>query len=158
VNPPTKTDNFLHVATALLDEVEGTEAEIAEWNGCENARFRAAISRAYYAVFLEVKYRVIGLRPEWRHSLENFPRAKVHGIVEKALRAARRGQLLSRNFRQLSDSRKNADYDWSSLYRRDMAEAELNVARTLFHELSRLTSQEWQAIANRLHSLQTLDR
>jgi uncharacterized protein (UPF0332 family) len=154
VNPPTKTDNFLHVATALLDEVEGTEAEVAEWNGCENARFRAAVSRAYYAVFLEVKYRVIDLRPEWRHSPAKFPKVKIHGIVEKALQAVNRGQLLSRNYRQLSDSRKDADYNWSSAYRRERAEVELNVARTLLADLSRLTERDWQAIADRLHSLE----
>lgn len=155
MNPPTRTDNFLHVATALLDDVEGTEAEVAEWNGCENARCRAAVSRAYYAVFLEVKYRVIKLRPEWRRSPATFPKIKVHGAIEKALQAVHRGQLLSRNYRQLSDSRKDADYNWSSAYQRDMAEVELNVARKLLADLSRLTAQDWQAVADRLH---TLDR
>jgi uncharacterized protein (UPF0332 family) len=153
VNPPTPTDNFLHVAVALLDDVEGTEAEVAEWVGCENARFRTAVSRAYYAVFLEMKYRVIGLRPEWRRSPATFPKIKVHGIFEQAIQAAPSGKILSRGIRQLSDLRKNADYEWNASYQRHRAEQALILARTLLADLSRLTERDWQAIADRLHSL-----
>jgi hypothetical protein len=153
VNPPTNKDNFLHVATALLDDVEGTPAEVAEWAGCENARCRTAVSRAYYAVFLKVKYRVLSLRPEWRRSPQSFPRFRVHGILANAIQAARSGKALSQDLRQLSAARKDADYDWNSVYRRDDAEVELDLARTLLADLSRLTEREWQAIADRLHSL-----
>jgi hypothetical protein len=153
VSPPTDKDNFLRVATALLDDVEGTAAEVAEWAGCENARFRAAVSRAYYTVLLEVKYRVIDLRPEWRQSPESFPRNRIHGILADAIRAARSGYTLSRGLRQLSTSRKDADYVWDSVYRRETAERELDLAHKLLRELSRFTTRDWQAIADRLHSL-----
>jgi hypothetical protein len=153
VNAPTSKDNFLHVATALLDDVEGTPAEVAEWAGCENARCRTAVSRAYYAVFLEVKYRVIGLRPEWRRSPRSFPRLRVHGILASAIQAARSGKALSQDLRQLSVARKDADYDWNSVYRRDHTEVELELARRLLADLSRLTEHDWQSIADRLHSL-----
>lgn len=153
MSPPTNKDNFLHVATALLDDVEGTAAEVAEWAGCENARFRAAVSRAYYAVLLEVKYRVIGLRPEWRRSPQSFPRHRIHGILADAIRAIRSGYTLSRSLRQLSTSRNNADYVWDSVYRRETAERELDLAHNLLADLSRLTERDWQAIADRLHSL-----
>ncbi len=153
MRPPTSADNFLHVAAALLDDVEGTDAEIAEWVGCENARYRAAISRAYYAVFLDMKYRVIGLRPEWRHSPQSFPKIRVHDILASAIRAARFGSALSHDMRQLSTARKHADYEWDARYRRERAEKNLDLAQQLLAEFSRLTRKEWQAVADRLHIL-----
>jgi hypothetical protein len=104
-------------------------------------------------VFLEMKYGVIDLRPEWRRSPATFPKIKVHGILEKAIQAAPAGNILSRDIRQLSDRRKNADYEWNAVYERHKAEKALVLARRLLANLSRLTRQEWQAIADRLHSL-----
>ncbi|MDB4949630.1 MAG: hypothetical protein JWM27_2279 [Gemmatimonadetes bacterium] len=147
---PTEADNFFHVADALLDELDGSPAEVAEWEACANARYRAAISRAYYAVFLEIKYGVLPLRDEWLRASQTFPRHQVHRRFVDAIRAVPDGHRLARDLNQLSKSRNAADYVWDAPYHRTHVEQELKVARRLLGELARLTAREWERAADRL--------
>jgi hypothetical protein len=153
VHAPSDTDNFLLAADALLDDIEGSDEEVAEWRSFEIARSRAAVSRAYYAVFLKIKYRVIHLRREWREAPDTFPRFDVHSRCARALAVVRDGAALSDDLRQLSTSRKDADYEWDVPYTCEGAEAELEVARALMRRLDALTEIEWRKYANRLHEI-----
>lgn len=153
MHPPTERDNFLRVAQVLLEEASVPEEKASEWAGCENARSRAAISRAYYGVFLRIKYAVIPLRPEWARRPEAFPQYRVHGKLGAALRAAPSGHRLSRDFFQLADARKHADYAWNTRYGRRTADAEVRLARRLVADLDLLADPEWQTVADRLFAL-----
>jgi hypothetical protein len=150
VHPPSEADNFLLAAEALLDEIEGTAEETVKWDGFSNARSRAAISRAYYAVFLKIKYRVIRLRSEWRSDPATFPAYNVHARFISALRVVRNGRELSDTLFQLSKSRTDADYVWDEAYTVVQADGEVQLARTLMGDLSKVNDFDWKKFADRL--------
>jgi hypothetical protein len=150
VQPPTDADNFLLAAEALLDDIEGTAEETAAWDGFSNARSRAAVSRAYYAVFLHIKYRLIRLRSEWRNDPSSFPAFNVHARFIAALRVVRNGRDLSDTLFQLSRSRTDADYVWDSRYSPDHAVGEVELAKALMDDLGRVNDFDWKKVADRL--------
>jgi uncharacterized protein (UPF0332 family) len=147
VHPPSDNDNFLLVAEFLLDEIEVAENEAEEWAAFENSRCRAAVSRAYYAVFLAIKYRLIGLRSEWQRDPSSFPSFNVHRLFTRAIREVRRGTEISRMLGQLSHARAEADYVWSTSYTPGLAVNEVDLARDLMDRLNQLTDVEWMMVA-----------
>ena len=153
LHAPSKTDNFRIVAERLLDELEDDESEEARaWLGCENARFRSAVSRAYYAAMLDLKYRlVVHMRDV------AFPSRGVHGHLQRAVRdglksGPRRshGYIVANKLRDLSGWRNEADYDWASAFRIETVEEALDLADELRSDFGNLTPNELYTIARAL--------
>lgn len=77
---PDEGDSFLTVAGHLVAAIAPGGDE-ASWRACENARARAAVSRAYYAAFIALKLRVL---PHLRRSNRRFPSDGAHRRVVQA--------------------------------------------------------------------------
>jgi hypothetical protein len=150
MNAPTDADNYLLVAESLLEEIDGTEEQVAEWEAMENSRVRAAVSRAYYAVFLRIKYRLIRLRGEWRADPSRFPSTDVHSLLTRALRSVPACRPVADDLRHLIDSRVQADYEWHTPLPRSLAVGEVRLARTLMSQLGRMNDFDWKRIADRV--------
>lgn len=107
--PLTPTEHYAAVAEELVVEFDD---DAPEWNACQMGRWRSAISRAYYSVFLAFKQRLIEAR---RGDFpKSFPRVDVHRKLRQAV-----GNVLgtgpgslSSTLRELSEKRTDADYDW----------------------------------------------
>lgn len=150
---PTQEDNFRTVARFLAEDfanLDDDEYEAA-WDRCENARSRAAISRAYYAAFLALKYRLSHHRQEWP---ENFPSRRVHGKVIQALsevlESSGRPHPLAHNFRQLRRFRERADYEWHHPERAGVVRTALRVSEEALAQVSALSRQESLEISGAL--------
>jgi uncharacterized protein (UPF0332 family) len=90
--------------SAHLDQLEASD-----WQACEDARLRSAMSRSYYSVFLQIKQRV------WEYDRTfDFPKHKVHAKVAWAFRAIaprRAGEMA-----KLLTKRNDADYTLAGQY------------------------------------------
>ena len=74
---------------------------------CEHARLRTAVGRAYYAVFLTLKARIVDARPD-RH----FPTVDAHRKLREALESVLGDDdLLVAYLKKLLRERKRADYE-----------------------------------------------
>jgi len=114
--PLTPTDHYAYVANELCEEFD----DYPEWMSCQDGRWRSAISRAYYSVFLALKERLIAARPT--EFPKRFPRVDVHSKVRKAVGAVlgTAPGSLATALRELAERRTDADYEWWSLPVREL--------------------------------------
>lgn len=147
---PDATDNFNVVAGLLIDAFEHLDEEEfdALWERAGNSRVRSAVSRAYYSVFLALKYRLSRFRAEWPR---NFPRNAVHAKVQRALSGALGvSHALTGNFKQMERARSFADYDWTHPSRLGEARSAIQVARESLTYIDQLTDDELRKLAGEL--------
>jgi uncharacterized protein (UPF0332 family) len=109
VAAPENLDTFLTVADYLVAETVPRDDD-PSWTACENARARAAVSRAYYSVFIALKLR---LKPELHRIKRRFPSNDAHYRLLSALRAASHSSLAA-SLEELRRAREDADYEWES--------------------------------------------
>jgi len=153
VSNPTATDNFLVVARHLALH-SATEIPDAEWSAAENARFRATISRAYYAAFLQLKYH---LKSQIEAYGGCFPyKDRVHNAVLKAVEdvLARLNSphknTLPKKLWNLHRDRNAADYVWDARRAQRQADDSIENARVVMEQIARLSGRETDEIAKEI--------
>ena len=147
MRPPSQSDNFNIVASKLVEE----DDEDLEWRRCANARSRAAISRAYYAVFLALKYRLLPLRHNWP---KDFPTVNVHTKLARALAGAGVARPIARTLGELRTRREHADYEWNTAVDEDTADSMVQKAGRALEEIATLSRKDAEAIALELHKVE----
>lgn len=140
-------DDFASVAD--LVRLALGKIDPATWDDCEAARARTAVSRAYYAVFLQLKGKLLGART-WTE----FPRKDVHRKLTDALTAALGGShKLVLLYRPLLNKRKLADYDAGREILPVTAESMATSAWTALDEIDALSPAEIRRIADNLYDI-----
>lgn len=135
-------------------EGDGSD-EDREWRNCEDARLRTAVSRSYYHVYVELKYRLIDARLEWKQKPYSFPSVDTHTKVRTAIESVlTRKHLLSAALRELLEGRKQADYDWLSEVTGAGAEAAEKLAEHASRAIRTLTPAEIARIAGELFQIE----
>ena len=146
-------EDFAQVSHALQCEYQ--ELEPGFWREMEPGRFRSAASRAYYAVFLQLKFRIQKARL-WTQ----FPRTRVHtklkGVLSDKLEDS---HPLPGYFRKLLIARTTADYDaaakaFTASEVDDLVDASFNA----MEEIDKLTDEQTKAIADELFDRSPGDR
>lgn len=151
----TPTEHYATVANELCEEFEDSP----EWTSCQPGRWRSAISRAYYSVFLALKERLIAARPV--EFSRRFPRVDVHRKVRKAV-----GNVLgtapgslANALRALSERRTDADYDWWSVaVRKNDVVTHLSRAKRARAKIAALSDAQVGAIALELVNIEREER
>jgi uncharacterized protein (UPF0332 family) len=141
---------FADVAECLLETHTGeVTSEDDLWKCCEIARYRAAVSRAYYAVFQQLKRRVAPARLGWR-----FPEHNVHAKVRRAVEEVLgTNHYLATTLLSLLRKRNRADYDLEHSFSRSEAESLLDDAHDAIDVIEGLNPDELRAIANAMYDL-----
>lgn len=142
---PDASDNFLTVARYLIADT-APDGEDPAWQACENARARAAASRAYYAVFIALKLRVM---PYLRRSKRNFPANDAHRRVLLALRKAGHHSTAAK-LEELRREREHADYEWDEAWTAQRAEDSVRKGRAAMATVESLKDGGMQALAKSL--------
>lgn len=155
--PPTSpSEQYAFVATRLTAEAEAD----AQWTACRKGRWRSAISRAYYSVFLALKARLIEARPT--EFPRDFPRADVHKKVREAvgLVLGKAPGSLAYMLRELSEARTAADYEWWDGTKVLEADVRMNLDRAerLCGVIDKIDAAQMKDIARELARIERDDR
>jgi hypothetical protein len=151
VPTPTFKDDFRVVADYLLAEDPDGDPD---WRDCANSRARSAVSRAYYAVFLHLKYALIDADDTWRRRPTSFPSVGVHGLLSSALRTVlSESNSLVKSFEQLRLARAPADYEWERSYSIASAEGLRDVADEAIVGINALTRLELRQLVGEIRAI-----
>lgn len=142
-------DDFAAVADFLVTHAE--QIDESEWDARVNGRSRAAISRAYYAVFLTLKAAVQAQRRDGF-----FPEHDVHAALYQAI-LAKLGYShpLTLKLRSLRRQRRSADYDLSAAFGLDEAEGAADTTWSALEDFDNLREEDLKAIADDLYDRAT---
>jgi len=126
---------------------------LLDWSACANTRHRASISRAYYAVFVDLKCR---LKPLVEAEGGCFPVARAHTLLIQAVGAGLRASggtawlTLPKRLQKLKTARERADYRWDVAYAEPEAALRCREAAALLSDVDAFTAPQVQAIAKEL--------
>lgn len=148
--PGTSLDpnSLLDVAVCLCAPAV-SDIDAQQWGDCEDARLRSAAGRAYYAVFLLLKRRLVTAR-KW----SQFPEHKVHWKIRRAVEmVVTAGHMLPQAMKQLHIERGDADYELGDSLHRARAEDRVDLAADAADAIAALTVSQVAQIAEKLYDL-----
>ncbi len=112
--------------------------------GSEEADFRSAVSRAYYACFLLYREMIFNVcLEEWQERGKRSKKAIKHYYVPNCLINSDNADIrrIGKEFESLQTKRKNADYEMSLNFNQTDAEEAIQLADIMIAELPRLDSE-----------------
>jgi uncharacterized protein (UPF0332 family) len=120
----------------------------AEWHAAADARYRSAVSRAYYAAFLFLREKIIPTRA-WPPG--GFPKVGVHNKVLRAVEGAfPPNHQIPTKLRTLLEERGLADYDLAATFDRLSAEDRCEESDVFINRVRSLSPAKLTDIANRI--------
>ena len=135
--------HFWEVGELLLEEEEEGDGAASLWNQVEDARCRTSVSRAYYAVLLRLKERLLS---EARYEL---PRAGANVLAREGVTGVLTdSHELSVLFRRLWSFRTRSDYHLGTGYPPSVADDRLDDAKQACALVDSLTADELRDIAS----------
>jgi uncharacterized protein (UPF0332 family) len=135
---------------ALADELHEDSAagiDPAAWAGCDVERWRSAISRGYYALFLHLKIALL----DSGFLKFPFPESGAHSAVSRAVRAALKPyHPVAQKLVSLKLEREFADYSIALDVDKSYAQDRLDEAYDAMGAIDSLKPVQLQAIADKL--------
>jgi hypothetical protein len=149
---PLSVEDFSNLADFLLESAATVPSNHAGWDDAENARFRSAVNRVYYGLFIYLKFKVEPTRHAW-----TFPQRSVHRHLRLALQNVLQStHPLVQAVKLLQRERGKADYELRHSLRLDEVEDLIDAATDALVEAQQLTPAQLAKVADELYDLDRL--